>query len=115
MELPKGQALNIEFIMENKTSQRSNETLNSVLEVFQALSHPIRLEICRILMVQQHSVGTLCAMLGMKQYTVSQQLAVLRKAQIVTTRRDARRVIYALTNTKVQQILRISITNLSEH
>ena len=115
MELPKGQALNIEFIMENKTSQRSNETLNSVLEVFQALSHPIRLEICRILMVQQHSVGSLCTILNIEQYKVSQQLAVLRKAQIVSTRRDARRVIYALTNTKVQQILRISINNLAEH
>ena len=66
-------------------------------------------------MVQQHSVGSLCTILNIKQYKVSQQLAVLRKAQIVSTRRDARRIIYALTNTKVQQILRISITNLSEH
>ena len=101
--------------MENKTLQRPNETLNSVLEVFQALSHPIRLEICRILMVQQHSVGSLCAILNIKQYKVSQQLAVLRKAQIVSARRDARHVFYALTNTKVQQMLRISTTNLAEH
>ena len=99
--------------MENQASHNSDETLNNVLEVFQALSHPVRLEICRILMLQQYSVGTLCVMLNMKQYKVSQQLAVLRKAQIVTTRRDARRVIYALTNAKVRRILRVSIANLA--
>ena len=101
------------YLMESKTSQRSNETLNSVLEVFQALSHPVRLEICRILMVQPYSVGTLCTILDMKQYAISQQLAVLRKAQIVTTRREARRVFYALTNTKVQRILTVSMSNLA--
>ncbi len=99
--------------MENKRPQRSDETLNNVLEVFQALSHPVRLEICRILMVQPYSVGTLCAILNMKQYAISQQLAVLRKAQIVTSRREARHVIYALTNTKVRRILTISIANLA--
>ena len=99
--------------MENKRPQRSDETLNNVLEVFQALSHPVRLEICRILMVQPYSVGTLCTILDMKQYAISQQLAVLRKAQIVTPRREARHVIYALTNTKVQRILTVSIANVA--
>tara|TARA_S200000501_G_C20214758_1_gene478893 strand:+ start:70 stop:480 length:411 start_codon:yes stop_codon:yes gene_type:complete len=109
----KGQVLDIELAMENELSHSSDETLNSVLEVFQALSHPVRLEICQILMLRQHSVGTLCALLDMKQYKVSQQLAVLRKAQIVTARRDARRVIYALSNTKVRRILLVSIANLA--
>ena len=44
------------------------ETTNSVLEVFQALSHPVRLEICQLLMVRQYSVGELCETLGLKQY-----------------------------------------------
>ena len=69
------------------------ETTNSVLEVFQALSHPVRLEICRLLMARQYSVGELCEFLDLKQYAVSQQLAVLRKAEIVETRRDARHII----------------------
>ena len=49
----------------------------------------------------------------MKQYKGAQHLAVLRKAQIVTARRDARRVIYALSNTKVRRILLVSIDNLA--
>ena len=89
------------------------ETTNSVLEVFQALSHPVRLEICRLLMARQYSVGELCDLLGLKQYAVSQQLAVLRKAEIVATKRDARHIIYFLSNDKVRRILRVSIANLA--
>ena len=91
----------------------SVETTNSVLEVFQALSHPVRLEICQLLMARQYSVGELCEILDLKQYAVSQQLAVLRKAEIVETRRDARRIIYFLSNDKVRRILRVSIANLA--
>jgi DNA-binding transcriptional ArsR family regulator len=88
------------------------ETMNNILEVFQALSHPVRLEICQVLMTRQYSVGELCKMLGLKQYAISQQLAVLRKAEIVGTKRDARRIIYFLSNDKVRRILRVSIANL---
>ena len=89
------------------------ETTNSVLEVFQALSHPVRLEICRLLIAREYSVGEICEILDLKQYAVSQQLAVLRKAEIVETQRDARHVIYFLSNDKVRRILRVSIANLA--
>ena len=90
-----------------------SETTNSVLEVFQALSHPVRLEICQLLIAREYSVGELCEILDLKQYAVSQQLAVLRKAEIVETQRDARHVIYFLSNDKVRRILRVSIANLA--
>ena len=89
------------------------ETTNSVLEVFQALSHPVRLEICQLLIAREYSVGELCEVLDLKQSAVSQQLAVLRKAEIVETQRDARHVIYFLSNDKVRRILRVSIANLA--
>ena len=89
------------------------ETTNSLLEVFQALSHPVRLEICQLLIAREYSVGELCEVLDLKQYAVSQQLAVLRKAEIVETQRDARHVIYFLSNDKVRRILRVSIANLA--
>ena len=89
------------------------ETTNSVLEVFQALSHPVRLKICQLLIAREYTVGELCEILDLKQYAVSQQLAVLRKAEIVETQRDARHVIYFLSNDKVRRILRISIANLA--
>ena len=92
---------------------RPAETKNSVLEVFQALSHPVRLEICQLLIGREYSVGELCEILNLKQYAVSQQLAVLRKAEIVETQRDARHIIYFLSNDRVRRILRVSIANLA--
>lgn len=89
------------------------ETTNSVLEVFQALSHPVRLEICQHLMLKQYSVGELCKILNIKQYAASQQLAVLRKAEIVETRRNARHIIYFLSNDQVRRILRVCNANLA--
>ena len=89
------------------------ETTNSVLEVFKALSHPVRLEICQLLIAREYSVGELCEILDLKQYAGSQQLAVLRKAEIVETQRIARHVIYFLSNDKVRRILRVSIANLA--
>ena len=83
-----------------------------MLEVFQALSHPVRLEICQLLMVRQFSVGELCETLKLRQYVVSQQLALLRKAEIVDTERRARSIIYSLSNDKVRRILRVSNANL---
>ena len=38
---------------------------------------------------------------------------MLRKAEIVATRRDARHIIYFLSNDKVRRILRVSIANLA--
>ena len=90
----------------------ARETKNAVLEVFQALSHPVRLEICQLLMARQFSVGELCETLQLRQYVVSQQLALLRKAEIVDTKRKARSVIYSLSNDKVRRILRVSNANL---
>ena len=90
----------------------ARETKNAVLEVFQALSHPVRLEICQLLMARQFSVGELCETLQLRQYVVSQQLALLRKAEIVDTKRRARSIIYSLSNDKVRRILRVSSANL---
>ena len=90
----------------------ARETKNAVLEVFQALSHPVRLEICQLLMARQFSVGELCETLQLRQYVVSQQLALLRKAEIVDTKRKARSIIYSLSNDKVRRILRVSSANL---
>ena len=101
--------------MSSKSKHSENvpvETTNSVLEIFQALSHPVRLEICKQLMLREYSVGDLCEILNLKQYAVSQQLAVLRKAEILETRRDARHIIYLLSNDQVRRILRVCIANL---
>ena len=79
--------------------------------IYHALSHPVRLTICKCLLAAPLSVSQICERLELKQYAVSQQLAVLRKSDVVVTKRVSRNVIYSLRSEAVRRILHVSITN----
>ena len=79
--------------------------------IYHVLSHPVRLTICKCLLTGPLSVSQICERLELKQYAVSQQLAVLRKSDVVVTKRVSRNVIYSLRSEAVRRILRVSITN----
>ena len=79
--------------------------------IYHALSHPVRFTICKHLLLRPHTVGELCQLLGLKQYVVSQQLAVLRNSDIVETERQSRNIIYSLRSDAVRRILRVSMRN----
>ncbi|MDC3234608.1 metalloregulator ArsR/SmtB family transcription factor [Candidatus Puniceispirillum sp.] len=79
--------------------------------IYHALSHPVRLTICKCLLEGPLSVSQICERLELKQYVASQQLAVLRNSDLVVTRRFSRNVIYSLRSEAVRRILRVSITN----
>ena len=76
--------------------------------IYHALSHPVRLTICRYLMVCPRSVSDICNLLELKQYVVSQQLAVLRRSNVVETKRVSRNVIYKLRSNVVRRILSVN-------
>ena len=79
--------------------------------IYHALSHPVRLTICKCLLAGPLSVSQICKRLELKQYVVSQQLAVLRNSDVVVNKRVSRNVIYSLRSEAVRRILRVSITN----
>ena len=76
--------------------------------IYHALSHPVRLTICRHLVVCPRSVTDICNLLELKQYVVSQQLAVLRNSNVVETRRVSRNIIYKLRSEVVRRILNVN-------
>lgn len=67
-------------------------------QLFRALSHPVRLRILDILARQEACVCHLTAVLGRRQPYVSQQLATLREAGLVTDRREGTLIYYRLTD-----------------
>ena len=79
--------------------------------IYHALSHPVRLTICKCLLSGPRSVSQICERLQLKQYVISQQLAVLRNSDVVVTKRVSRNVIYSLRSEAVRRILRVSISN----
>jgi ArsR family transcriptional regulator len=63
-------------------------------QLFRALSHPVRLRILDILSQQEACVCHLTEILDQRQPYVSQQLATLREAGLVTDRREGTLIYY---------------------
>ncbi len=74
-------------------------------DFLRALAHPARLRILCRLHDGEAAVSTFEAELGLKQPNLSQQLGQLREAGLVTTRREAKSVVYRLADDKVCAIL----------
>ncbi|WP_189785578.1 DUF5937 family protein [Streptomyces capitiformicae] len=61
-----------------------------------ALSHPVRMRLCRNLARSAYTTGELAQMHGMTPPEISRHLAVLKKAGLLTTRRRGRYVLHQL-------------------
>ena len=75
--------------------------------VGRALSDPKRLCVLESLAVGELSVGDLSAVVGCQIPNMSQHLAVLRTAGLVTTRREGSTVYYRLTDQRVLEAYRL--------
>jgi DNA-binding transcriptional ArsR family regulator len=85
------------------TDQRSIAALKAGL--FKALSHPARVQVLEVLADGERPVGELADRLGMELSHLSQQLAVLRRAGLVNTRRVGSVVFYRLHDPRMTQLL----------
>jgi ArsR family transcriptional regulator len=74
-------------------------------EMFRALAHPMRIRVLEVLVDGEQSVGALAEVLDLDLPPLSQQLAVLRNAHVVTTRREGSMVFYRLTDPRMSQLL----------
>jgi DNA-binding transcriptional ArsR family regulator len=69
-----------------------------------ALSHPVRMRLCRHLARSAYTTGELAQMHGLSAPEVSRHLGVLKKAGLVTTRRRGRYVLHQLDVTVVARL-----------
>jgi ArsR family transcriptional regulator len=87
-------------------------------DLFRALAHPARIRALEILVDGERSVSELQAAVGIEASNLSQQLAVLRRAGLVATRRDGSLVMYAIRDAETIELLavarRLLINLLSE-
>lgn len=71
-------------------------------EICRGLAHPVRLEVVHLLGARELSFGDLSAQMQVTKPKLSQHLAVLRRAGIVTARRDGARAFYHLTYPEIE-------------
>lgn len=75
-------------------------------ELFRALAHPVRVRALELLVQEERSVGELATALDIDGSHLSQQLAVLRRADVVATRRDGNTIYYSVPNPGISALLK---------
>jgi len=75
-------------------------------DFFRTLGHPVRIQVLELLQRGPLPVRDLLTMIDVESSNLSQQLAVLRRAGIVTATRDGATVVYALSSVDVAELLR---------
>lgn len=85
-----------------------------VVEVFRMLSDTTRVRLLWALLDQERSVNDLADLLAKPAPSISQHLAKLRMARLVTTRREGTQVFYRVENEHVAQLVRDGVFN-AEH
>jgi DNA-binding transcriptional ArsR family regulator len=75
-------------------------------ELLKALSNRHRLLIICQLIDGERSVGDLAEFLSLRDSTVSQHLALLRKDGLVSARRDAQTIYYSIASEPAREVLK---------
>jgi len=83
-------------------------------EFFKTLGHPARIRVLELLSQREHSVGEMLPEVGVEATSLSQQLAVLRRAGLVTSRKEGSTVYYSLTSPQVAELLTVARRILTE-
>jgi ArsR family transcriptional regulator len=87
-------------------------------DLFRALAHPARIRVLEVLAEGERSVGEMQPLVGIESSHLSQQLAVLRRAGLVTTRKAGSTVFYAIRAPELVELLafakRFLIVSLSD-
>ncbi len=78
------------------------------------LGHPVRIRVLELLTEGPTPVRELLAAIEVEPSNLSQQLAVLRRAGIVTATRDGSTVVYALAGGDVAELMRAARRILTE-
>lgn len=82
-------------------------------EFFKTLGHPARIRVLELLSEREHAVAEMLPEVGIEPAHLSQQLAVLRRANLVRTRKEGSNVYYSLADQEVAELMRVARSILS--
>lgn len=88
--------------------EKTKQILEEKAELLKAISHPVRLCILTLLIQEEQSnVGDIQCCLDVPQPTVSQHLAKLKSADILSSERNGTEIIYKIKNEEVKNIIKL--------
>lgn len=91
--------------MQNHNFSIDLNKINSVADRLKILSNPDRLKILCILRDGEIHVQNIEQLTAIQQPTLSQQLTLLRKSQLVQTRREGKQIYYSIQDQRVLDLM----------
>lgn len=99
--------------MEAVEKMKMKRQLTEKAEFFKTISHPVRLCILAILLREKNSnVTNMQCCIDVSQSTISQHLAKLKMAGIITGRREGTEIFYSISNEHLTKTLQIILENV---
>ncbi|MTE17143.1 ArsR/SmtB family transcription factor [Nocardia aurantiaca] len=77
-------------------------------DFFKTLGHPVRIRVLELLSQREYAVSEMLGEIGVEAANLSQQLSILRRAGLVTARREGLSVTYELTSPQVAELLAVA-------
>ncbi len=90
----------------------SEEQIDSVSETLKSIAHPIRLKILCFLIDGEKNVGEIEQQLGSTISNISQHLTILRKADIISRRKESNYMFYKLKDENIFILMQTIKNNL---
>jgi ArsR family transcriptional regulator len=87
-------------------SEESDQVFDTAAELFRLMSTPIRLKIISALCGQEKNVSQLLAEIDTTQPNMSQHLATLHRAGVLSRRRDATQIYYRIGSERAATLCR---------
>ncbi|MES2960082.1 MAG: metalloregulator ArsR/SmtB family transcription factor [Pseudomonadota bacterium] len=99
--------------MTNHTTQEADQVYAVAAELFALLATPLRLKIIAALCNDEKNVGRLLEEIDTTQPNMSQHLATLYRAGILSRRREGTQVYYSVANSKAVSLCRAVCTQIA--
>jgi DNA-binding transcriptional ArsR family regulator len=77
-------------------------------EFFKTLGHPARIRVLEVLRDGERPVNELIPEVGIEPSHLSQQLAILRRANLVSSRKVGASVLYSVSEPRIFQLLEVA-------
>jgi DNA-binding transcriptional ArsR family regulator len=77
-------------------------------EFFKTLAHPSRIRVLELLRDGDRTVGELIPEVGIEASHLSQQLGIMRRANLVQSRKDGASVVYSVSNPMIFELLDVA-------
>ena len=76
-----------------------------ISDLLTTIGNPVRVQILLAISTEEVCVCHLESLLGLRQAYISQQLMILRKQKIISSRREGKYVYYQLVNPEIMEII----------